>query len=358
MSAYQNRINAFSGSVAENQGRVDNYLAKKQGVKEANKGLMNSARAQATAHMTGEFIKGAGFEGAIRAGKPMVGKGLSWLDKKTGFSRGVDDAVNKRFGTRLGQKSRVGETSDAPKRSAIEEGDADAPEVRSIDTSPGSGRSRVINDYENPDSVPDAPAESEMGGNNLSRPRISGQRESIRSNQIQPVENEGEASTETNNVKVRSNQVQPTDSTETKESQGETKEGDPMEEEDATTADLGDASTSTIAEGAETAGVEGAEQATAGGLEGAGAVLDATGVGAVIGVPLQIAGAVLEGAGIYEAGKTIVDWFKEDILGDKPKLNPHLLKQPANISTLAGIGAQATPTFDTTMDVPGGAGSW
>tara|TARA_R110002012_G_scaffold322066_1_gene554452 strand:- start:4248 stop:5288 length:1041 start_codon:yes stop_codon:yes gene_type:complete len=346
MSSYQNRLQAYSGSIGENNNRLDNYLAKKEGVVATNKNLVNEAKSQLQQHLTGEFIKGAGFEGAIRAGKPMLEKGLSWVDKKTGLSNKVDDVVNKRLGTRFGQKSRVGETSEAPKRSAIEAGDEDAPSVRTIDTQPGSGRSRMIDDYENPDSIPgetkmSAPVDSESS---FSRP-------SVRSNQIQPVDDMPESK-----VSVRSNQVQPTDSTqETKTSEGETKTSEGADE---TTADLGEGTESTIAEGAETATAEGAEQATAGGLEGAGALLDSTGVGAIVGVPLQIAGLALEGAGIYEAGKTIVDWFKEDILGDKPAIHPNLMKTPRAVSTLGGIGAQATPTYDSTMDMPTGAGSW
>lgn len=96
---------------------------------------------------------------------------------------------------------------------------------------------------------------------------------------------------------------------------------------------------------AEEAGESVAESA---GLEGAGAVLDATGVGAVIGVPLQIAGAIIDGGLLYEAGKSIYDWFDEDILGHKPQVPQNeLLQVPSRPMTLAEKGYGVIPNRDT-----------
>ena len=86
------------------------------------------------------------------------------------------------------------------------------------------------------------------------------------------------------------------------------------------------------------------------GLEGAGAALDATGVGAVIGVPLQIAGAVLEGGALVEAAKSVWDWFDDDILGNKPK--PPTVALPKLQPTLAQRGLLITPNMDTLDQQP------
>jgi len=96
---------------------------------------------------------------------------------------------------------------------------------------------------------------------------------------------------------------------------------------------------------ASSAATEGADTAVAGGLEAAGAGLDATGVGAIIGVPLQIAGAILEGGALYEAGKSIWDWFDDDILGNKPKVPS--IATPMRMPTLAQRGMLITPNMDT-----------
>ena len=101
---------------------------------------------------------------------------------------------------------------------------------------------------------------------------------------------------------------------------------------------------------------KGAESA---GLEGAGAVLDATGVGAIVGVPLQIAGAILDGGLIYEAGKSVVDWFEEDILGHKPQIPKNQLVQaPTRPLTLADKGLAIVPNVDTLDTQVSYSGGW
>ncbi len=126
---------------------------------------------------------------------------------------------------------------------------------------------------------------------------------------------------------------------------------------DDTTADLddtaksalkstaGDADADALSGLAETGAEEGGESAVAGGLEGAGSLLDATGIGAVVGVPLQIAGAVLEGGAIVEAAKSVWDWFDDDILGNHPK--PPTLAMPKMTPTLAQRGYLVTPDMSS-----------
>jgi len=101
---------------------------------------------------------------------------------------------------------------------------------------------------------------------------------------------------------------------------------------------------------------EGADTAVSAGLETAGTVLDATGVGALIGVPLQIAGAVLEGGAVYEMGKSVVDWFETDILGDAPAAPQ--VSMPTKGKTLSQSGLTAAPIYDSSMDMPSTSASF
>ena len=101
---------------------------------------------------------------------------------------------------------------------------------------------------------------------------------------------------------------------------------------------------------------EGAESAAAAGLEAAGTALDTTGVGAIVGIPLQVAGAVLEGGALYEAGKSVVDWFEQDILGMKPPAPQ--LKIPKMPPSIAQRGLLLTPNLDTIDTQTGYGGSF
>tara|TARA_R110001632_G_scaffold220859_1_gene351052 strand:- start:322 stop:1713 length:1392 start_codon:yes stop_codon:yes gene_type:complete len=106
----------------------------------------------------------------------------------------------------------------------------------------------------------------------------------------------------------------------------------------------------------EDAGEDAVDSGIGDGLEGAGTLLDATGIGAIVGVPLQIAGAVLEGGALYEMGKGIWNWFDEDILGHQPKVNTTpLLKAPLSI---AQKGMMITPNMDTLDTQPSYSSSW
>tara|TARA_R110000823_G_scaffold6317_4_gene24265 strand:- start:1807 stop:3105 length:1299 start_codon:yes stop_codon:yes gene_type:complete len=116
--------------------------------------------------------------------------------------------------------------------------------------------------------------------------------------------------------------------------------------------DAGDAG-----EEAATAGEEGASTAlttTAEGLETAGAVADSTGIGAILGVPMEIAGGLVEAFGLFEAGKGIADWFDQDILGHHPKVNTTKLPTAPKVNN-ANL---AIPSFDSVQDAPTSAGGW
>jgi len=93
--------------------------------------------------------------------------------------------------------------------------------------------------------------------------------------------------------------------------------------------------------------------------EAVGAVLDETGIGAVVGIPLQIAGLVADGGLLYEAGKSLVNWFDEDILGHKPKVPQNqLVKTPTRPLTLAERHLGVIPNVDTIDTQPSYAGGW
>ena len=121
----------------------------------------------------------------------------------------------------------------------------------------------------------------------------------------------------------------------------------------------GDALEDAGGEGAEGAaeGVEGASTAlttTAEGLETAGAVADSTGVGAIIGVPMEIIGGLVEAFGLFEAGKGVGEWFDQDILGHHPKVNKTAIPK-APVVNNANL---AIPSFDSVQDAPTTAGGW
>lgn len=101
---------------------------------------------------------------------------------------------------------------------------------------------------------------------------------------------------------------------------------------------------------------EDAEDTAGGVLEGLGDAISATGVGAVVGVPLAIGGAILEGAGLYESAKSAVDWFERDILGEQPKITLNSL--PKAPITAIQAGQMITPTSDTADTQPSYSGGW
>ena len=114
------------------------------------------------------------------------------------------------------------------------------------------------------------------------------------------------------------------------------------------TEDLGDTArsalqdaTSGLEEGAGTA----ADEAVGGALDAVGAGLEATGVLAPLGLVAQGVGAVLEGGALYEAAKSVWDWFDDDILGNHPK--PPQLAIPKQAPTLAQRGYLVTPDMSS-----------
>tara|TARA_R110002049_G_scaffold165253_1_gene331238 strand:- start:176 stop:1138 length:963 start_codon:yes stop_codon:yes gene_type:complete len=90
--------------------------------------------------------------------------------------------------------------------------------------------------------------------------------------------------------------------------------------------------------------------------EGAGDVLDATGVGAILGVGLNIAGAAEGIYGAYEGGKGIYDFVKDDILGKGVEAAKESVAKVQSAITNVG-NSIAIPTFDTAMNIHS-SGAW
>ena len=330
-SSYRNRFSSYAETTAENGSSYDNYLAKKTSAVNSNVASVSAAKALATSHLTGEFIKGAGVEGAVRLLKPSLKSGLDYLDRGgvKGGAR-MSSWVDRKMG--MGKfQPRAGKGVDGAKPSGVEGVEAeDLPTVRKGgDYSIKEEYDPAYGDSVEPEGNGATDVANSTPGRGVARPTTSNTGGETKGDDTEGMEM-GDNPTATSAArKVRS--ARP--------------ENDGLGAEEAT-------------EGAEDVGMDAGEEAGVGALETAGTALDATGVGAVIGVPLQLAGMVLEGGAIYEAGKSIVDWFENDVLGNKAKINPTLQKIPQGFSTLTSSGLGATPTQDTTMDAPSGGGSW
>ena len=110
--------------------------------------------------------------------------------------------------------------------------------------------------------------------------------------------------------------------------------------------DLGDAGEEGIEDaGADAIGDTAGEEGAVAGLEGVGTALDATGVFAPLGALFNLAGLAVEGFTAYEAGKGVVDWVKDDVLGhgaNAPQVGiPHPRK------TISQQGLMVIPTTDS-----------
>ena len=101
--------------------------------------------------------------------------------------------------------------------------------------------------------------------------------------------------------------------------------------------------------------VEGsAEFGLAAGLEAVGTALDTTGIGAVVGVGLNLAGLAVAGYGAYESGKSAVDWFQEHVLHTGgPKIPPNIKSL-----TMAQKGGIVSVVNDAVSNTPASVGGW
>lgn len=97
-----------------------------------------------------------------------------------------------------------------------------------------------------------------------------------------------------------------------------------------------------------------AEEGVGSALIAGGTAADSTGVGLVVGVPLQIIGAAIDIFGAIQTGKSVWNWFDQDILGHHPKV-PQKAAPPQPKFNNANL---AIPSFDSVQDVPTSGGGW
>mgnify|MGYP003666279985 CR=1 FL=1 len=100
----------------------------------------------------------------------------------------------------------------------------------------------------------------------------------------------------------------------------------------------------------------GIAEGTGAALEAAGTALDLTGVGAAVGVVLNIAGAADLAYGAYSSGKGIYDFVKDDLFKSGQKAAAAGVKKVSDAAI--NLGNQiAIPTYDTSINIHSG-GAW
>jgi hypothetical protein len=329
---YNSAMSGFAAGAGQINQNLGNFRAHKDAVKSYNRGLV----AAADEKLDLDTLKSVGQEFGVRMGKQLIGKYGSKIMAKTGLGD-LDESIGNKIrsgiksaGQRL--KSSIGQEGEEtdgtePSSSAGGEG-ADVEMTDMTGTARPSAPAEETPD--NPDFQSSEPIEPD---------EVSIDGPSTYNSRALPGEGESE---EADNVLGRSGSSRP--SNELGNESEFNAEGSGVaddigtdaapEIEDAATQGVGDAVKSAIGDG----------------LEGLGAALDATGIGAPIGALAGVAGAVLEGGALYEAGKSVVDWFEQDILGEKPKVNKQAI--PTAPTTLAQAGLMATPIEDTSMDLP------
>ncbi len=372
MNSYNSALSAY----AQSAGEINSNLAGYRGDVDRVRGLNKQLKEQAQSAIDLNALKGIGEEAAVRALKSAGGRILGYADTKLfggkigADTEGLKNMISKKIGN-IGEeaKSRFSRATGQAGEEVGEEGT----EMTDLGGR-GQGMTSNIGEAENggvdvegnlgDEALVDEPAETagsfEDFMNQFDTPMTdTGDIDFVRSgNQL----GMGQADMESRQM----NQAP-----EEKQDVGEeTKEGDAGDAEEAedgaadmgedATADLGDTATgalenasSGLSDGLSAltgAGETAVDSGVSAGLEGAGAALDATGIGAVVGVPLQIAGAVLEGGALVEAARSIWDWFDDDILGNAPK--PPTVAVPKLAPSLAQRGMLITPNMDTLDQQP------
>jgi len=380
MNSYNSALSAY----AQSAGEINSNLAGYRGDVDRVRGLNKTLKQQAEQTIDLNALKGIGEEAAVRAFKTYGGKALSYVDKKllggrvTSDTEGLKNMLSKK-GKNLFEsaKDRVRQARSEMGGEGNEVGE-EGTEMTDLGGR-GEGMNSITGEAENggvdvegnlgDDALVGEPEETagsfEDFMNQFDTPMTdTGDIDFVRSgNQL----GMGQADMESRQMNQRPEEKQDVGE-ETKEGGEEGGESEPLEGTEGAT-DMGEGASEDLADGTRSAlkdatgdaddalsglGEAGADTAVdegvGAGLEGAGTALDATGIGAVIGVPLQIAGAVLEGGALVEAAKSVWDWFDDDILGNKPKLPTVAIPKPQ--PTLAQRGMLITPNMDTLDQQP------
>lgn len=340
MGSYNAGASAISSNAMQFRSDVDN-------IKSSNKALVQSTYAANDL----KHLYDIGTEGAIRALKPMIGKGLGHIYEKTGLKEWDNKATQavSDFRKKLGME-------ESPETNSVDGNPSASAESPSSEVSGTQGGSSEGLDTEPRIARPNNP------NTNEEFQRGQGSDETARgSTELDDVSSERPFIDETPDPYGRADTSQRVF--------GETKDDrDDMEEDDGPT-DPGptrgtdgvapedgpaDAGADVGGDVAADAGGEAGTEALGAGEEAVGTALDATGVGAIIGVPMQILGGLTELFGGYEAAKGIGEWFNQDILGNHPKVPQVKLPSAPTIDN-ANL---AIPSFDSVQDAPTSSGSW
>ena len=363
LSNYNSASSAFAASAGEINSNLSQFRAHKDAVKSYNRGLV----AAADEKLDLDTLKTVGQEFGVRQAKKMIGKYGSKFMDKTGlgdWDKRIGENVRKGIKSRLGIKDGGGETGNQNNSRSKESEDVEDNEGVNAGEGEDGGEIEMTDMAE-----PEEPMEmSDMvevrgraGATTGMEDEVAtdyGERglgnEVMSSEQMEQIQNQSGMRGEDIDAPERPGQVKPSTQGDEEEGQKEdapeteTKEGDTEDEDEGEEGeDLEDAGAEGLEEGA---AEEGGDEVAGGILQGIGTALDATGFGAPIGMLANVVGGVLEGGALYEAGKSVVDWFEEDILGEKPKIHKQAL--PVQPPTLSQVGLVATPIEDTSMDLP------
>jgi hypothetical protein len=381
---YANKLGAFENSVEESKSSRDNFTARKDNITGENKKLMANAKSLQSSQVIQNVISGMSFEGGIRILRPRATKAMSWVDKKLGGkiskdTEGLKDEVTK-VGKQLLKKGKgVVEEGVEKGKGLLEKGVKKGKGLLEDGVKKGKGlleegvkkikaKAGMADDAEGAEGEEDTFEQVSDGvqrSTRVARPEEPMEQE-MKEGKFEESEGkgddgdggdggeadfgQGEEEDIADQAKFEADTKQVISENKEAEANGETNgeggEGEGGEGEDV--ADIGKAG-----------GGDVADEATGGVLETLGGILDATGIGALIGIPLQIAGAGVEIAGAVSAGESVGNWFNEDVLGNKPALkNVPQIKLPNAPSTLTSQGFLATPSFSSAVETSGAGGGW
>lgn len=389
-SAYAQSAGEINNNLASFREDVDNIKAVNRQIVAKNKQLLQDAYTKTDL----DALRGLGEEVAVRQFKKYGGRALSYLDKRFlgGKVQADTDAFNDMFKKKLSSfKSQaedsvddlIGRGKNAFRKvndgiddlndrlnnasDALEDGITESNEIGGSRSNieggegveeDGSNMSSALDDVDRVDETDIGDMSFDDFMKQFDPPRTeSGDIDFDRADeQLQMGEEDIRGQRMRANEKSMNEGNEETGNEESKE---EEPDDEPVDEEGSGSGgNLGEEADDALGDLAETGADEGIEEGVGAGLEGAGTALDATGIGAVVGVPLQIAGAVLEGGALYEAGKGVVDWV-EQLFGKKPDApSVKTVKIPKAPPTLAQRGMLITPTMDTLDTQPSFAGGW
>jgi len=355
MSGYQSAVGAFESATSQSRGTLQAYKKSASDVLAENKNLVSGAKAIAQNKVVADLVGGMSFESAIRLAKPNVKKALSWADSKTGGrvskdTRMVKDMLKKKTGFDKFEKKvtdKVEEVKDKAKKSIkkVLKKVSDKVQGKGQESKGDDEGGKEDDDVEEDEELPDIgdiePPKMVNMGQDTSPPEEAVDQ---RSDGVEMEDFNKDAAQDSKEAENYASETKE-DTIKNSEIDAENKETGADEEDDDA---KDDADETTVVE----------EEDAGDTLEGLGGAADATGIGAIVGIPLEIAGGVLELAGAIQAGDGIVNWFKQDILGDKPALKVPKIPMPTRPKTLVSQGFQATPMYSSTFDRPHGSGSW